>query len=294
MRSAVVKYRRVFHASYNECEYSAGDGIEGREHVRGGVHFVGGSPDLSHAILESEVPLTSTSASKGGLYEWSGGSLQLVSVLPEGPEGGGAARAPSLGYGKNARNAVSTDGSRVVWSALSQEDLSMTHLYMRSMPGGQAGETVRLDTAQLGGMEFTQGEGARFQTASSDDSRVFFTDTNPLTADSYGVEANSNPDLYVCEMVEVAGKLKCELTDITPEGVGGEAADVLKVVPGASGDGSYVYFVAKGVLASGTSVGSPMAGSPNLYAAHLLGGKWTTTFIATLGSEDAPDWGALR
>ena len=56
-------------------------------------------------------------------------------------------------------------------------------------------------------------------------------------------------DLYACELPDEA--TKCTLKDLTV-GRFGESADVLGVL-GASEDGSYVYFVANGVLAAGAS-----------------------------------------
>jgi DNA-binding beta-propeller fold protein YncE len=247
----------------------------------GGVKFVGATPDLTHVVLYSKAPLSSTPGDEGGLYEWAGGRLQLVSVLPA-DEGGSPvkpANASDFGSERSERNAISADGSRIVWS---QSGYGNEGLYMRDTTSG---ETVRLDGS---------GSGAEFQTASSDGSRVFFTDPERLTADSHSRGVNG-PDLYVCQMVQVSGKLACGLTDLTPEGISGESADVLGRVAGASEDGSYVYFVAEGALASGAS-----AGSPNMYVAHDSEGKWTTRLIATLskqyvaylGEEDAPDWGA--
>jgi WD40-like Beta Propeller Repeat len=58
---------------------------------------------------------------------------------------------------------------------------------------------------------------------------------------------------------------------------------VLGTVPGASADGSYVYFVANGVLASGASPGDCC----NLYLDH----EGTITFLASLAGEDSPAWG---
>lgn len=57
----------------------------------------------------------------------------------------------------------------------------------------------------------------------------------------------------------------------------GEAADVQGVVLGASEDGSYVYFVAEGVLAPGG-----IAGEDNLYMSH----EGKATFVATLAPDD--------
>ncbi len=61
--------------------------------------------------------------------------------------------------------------------------------------------------------------------------------------------------MYECEIVEAAGKPVCKLTDLTPA-AGGEAAGVQGVVVGASEDGSYVYFVANGVLGDGGARGA--------------------------------------
>ncbi len=66
------------------------------------------------------------------------------------------------------------------------------------------------------------------------------------------------------------------LTDLTPA----NPANV-DGVSGLSDDGSYVYFVAEGSLASGAT-----SGQPNLYVNH----NGTTTFIATLGGGDSSDW----
>ncbi len=102
-----------------------------------------------------------------------------------------------------------------------------------------------------------------FDMASSDGSRVFFTDTQQLTADSRSKDtANVRyPDLYVCQMVEIeeAGqkKLKCDVTDLSPDSnPDGESADVQGSVLAASEDGSLVYFVANGVLGDGGEHGA--------------------------------------
>ena len=256
------------------------------------VKFVGAAPDLRHVVLSANVPLTdeAPTATKGGLYEWAEGRLQLVSLLPEDEEAGGPAEGSALGYvNADARNAISSDGSRIVWQS------GRTSLYMRDVAKH---ETVRLDVVQQG----ASGTGAPepvFEAASSSGSRVFFTDTQQLTEDSHATE--EEPDLYVCQMAEVAGKLKCELEDLTADVDPGERASVQDAVLGASEDGSYVYFVANGVLAPGAAPGNCIdvgAGSLaertcNLYVAHNNGNEWTPpTFIATLANEDAYDWSA--
>ncbi len=235
-----------------------------------GVKFDGASPDMTHVIIDSEVGLTAKAAAAGigGLYEWSGGQPQLVSVLPgasEEPVNGG------LGAGEEgARNAVSTDGSRVVWST--------GNLYMRDTVRG---ETLQLDAAEAGCGVCGNG-GGQLQFASSDGSKVFFTDYNQLLAGP----SKSGNDLYECEIVENAGKLACDLTDLAPLTSSGDAA-VLSPIIGASDDGAYVYIVAEGVHAEGASI------PHSLYVLHDSNGAWTTRLIAKLSEGDAPDWTRL-
>jgi hypothetical protein len=221
-----------------------------------GPRFVGATPDLSHVVLESVVALTSTPVPGAGLYEWSEGSLKLVSLLPDGK----AASDPSLGHptfdnpGDGSRHAISDDGSRLVWAA-------ENHLYLSDM---SLSKTARLDVVQGG-----SGEGKlspEFQIASADGSRVFFTDEQRLTADSGGTDGK--PDFYECEMIETAGTLECSLSDLTPV-TGGESTNVTGVV-GASEDGLWVYYVV------GTT----------LYVRHA----GLTKSVAVLSSADAQDW----
>src|SRR5262249_12430754 len=68
-------------------------------------------------------------------------------------------------------------------------------------------------------------------------------------------------------------------------------------VLGASEDGSYIYFVANGVLAEGASPGKCVwQGVPsakcNLYVVHNSGSGWEKPrLIGRLSNEDGPDWG---
>jgi DNA-binding beta-propeller fold protein YncE len=265
----------------------------------GGVHFAGASPDLSHIVLGSSYALTSNivnNEAQNSLFEWAGGQLQLVSVLPSGKpateEGISAALGSHNSY--NVRDAISKDGSRVVW-------LGGKRLYLRDMAKG---ETVQIDAPQPPLKEEGNDE-SLFQTANSEDSRVFFTSTERLTADSTASE--SKEDLYGFEVI--SGKdepLTGRLTDLTADKNVGEPAEVLGVI-GASEDGSYVYFVANGVLGDGAehgarggscgSNGEPTKQSCNLYLEHYdeATKAWAPpTFIAALSGADAPSWGGGR
>jgi DNA-binding beta-propeller fold protein YncE len=248
------------------------------------IHFLSATPDLSHVLLRSEVALTAP-PSGPGLYEWSEGKLQLVSVLPGGDT---PAPAASLGFeGHVLANALSSDGTHVIWTGTAQGG-GAGHLYMRDTALGQ---TIQLDAAQ--GVAEPPGAGsARFQTASTDGSRVFFTDPQRLTPDSTAQPAPEAADLYECEITETEGKLGCQLKDLTADNREGEHAAVQGFVFGASEDGTSLYFVAHGALAENENGNreSAQPGEENLYELQFDGAQWSTSFIATLSSEDRPEW----
>jgi DNA-binding beta-propeller fold protein YncE len=271
------------------------------------LHFLNATPDTRHAVLTSiGAPLT-PGAGERGLYEWEHGSLRFVSVFPN-PKTEGTPEDPRLGapgeqYGGIMRHAISNDGSRVFWS----EKEGGLFLWSKT-----TGTSVRLDTAH--GVAAKPESIARFQTASTDGSKVFFTDTSRLTATATeeGEAEEGQGDLYVCEVVEEAGKLHCNLTDLTATvNAKNESAQVQGVI-GASEDGSYVYFVADGALAGNAGGGQcepnaskeaareEMEGklqvtSCNLYVEHYNAesgheGWEAPKLIAPLTSEDHPDW----
>jgi hypothetical protein len=257
-----------------------------------GPTFVAATEDLTHVLLSSS-GLGLSGPEPEGIYEWFAGALTRVTALPNGEFisgrlGGGA--VPSM---------ISADGSRVAWSV---STVGKEALYLRAnatAPQSASGAcdeagaacTIQLDAKELGCGSCESG-GGTFQHASRDGSRVFFTDTHSLTADSgAGTGPPAKADLYECRIVEVGEKLKCALVDLTPE-TGGEAANVRGSILGASADGSRVYFVANGALAENTAENGAgpqhaQPGKPNLYLAY----EGALTFIATLADEDATDWG---
>jgi hypothetical protein len=337
-------YQRTLTATSNECEpvpsscYKAlvwgGNGLGNEtanpfEQFGGKVHFTSATPDARHAVLRSEVPLTAEAAKanlQNGLYEAEvGGGLQLVSVLPrvdnETPEQaklreeeeqqisaeGGFLRlgGPGENNGGVMRNAISSDGSRVVWST----EQGMGRLYLRDTVKH---ETVRLDSVPAAEKEEVQEPeeaGAHYQTASTDGSKIFFTDTHRLTKNSAphgeGEQEEEDQigfgDLYVCEIVvEPGGKDACHLKDLTTEVPGNEPAAVQGVL-GASDDGSSIYYVADGALGTKAGRGNcePAQNGDleqrnrtcNLYVQHLSGGAWQEPqLIASLSGQDQPDW----
>jgi sugar lactone lactonase YvrE len=263
---------------------SAGDVPPGTEFGGGGEHRVDaivGTPDLSHVILTSEGALLTSNAQPEApnIYEWSGGQLQLVSILP-GP-GEEAAKGGSLGEDwTDIRNAISDDGSRVFWSEKSSGE---GPLYMRDTVTAQ---TVQVD-APAPGVSPPPRYDPYFQLANADGSKVFFLENEPLTLNSklppteYG---NTPSDLYVYDTETGT------LTDLSVDANAGELAEVQNMVLGASEDGSVVYFVATGVLGNGAESGAE-SGKDNLYVESETGSTWSTRFIAVLSKEDSNDWG---
>jgi hypothetical protein len=278
-----------------QCEENNGIG-GGRAGTVCGPRLVAGSADAQHFLVRSAVPLQ-PGLPPDELYEWSGGALSLVSVLPPngkgeelpaptGPPGHGEEPLLGTGFGfgrDNARRAFSKDGSRVFWE-------SGDGLYLRDTVRHQ---TLQVDAAEPGCLaegECQSGAG-RFQIASADGSRVYFTDTQHLTKDAGAVRA----DLYECKIVETEGKLSCALRDLTPSEAG-KGADVQGDVLGASEDGSIVYVVADGALGTGVERGTcvesqgnsaqPPGSSCNLF--ELKDG--VARLVTRLSGQDAKDW----
>jgi hypothetical protein len=244
------------------------------------MHFLAATPDLAHVVFKTPMALTPEAideeniqnynpahSAQWNLYEWSGGQLKLVNILPEkeGVAHGPRPDVPGVrlagmtdagGYPRgSAQRDVSNDGRLVAWTwgqPYTIEDRpNYRGLYVRDM--------VEEKTVRVGGA------GAIYQTMSSDGSKIFFVE---------------NGDLYDFDYETGTA------TDLTGAH-GGPGAGVQEVVSDVSEDGSYVYFVATSVLATGG-----MNGEDNLYLLHDTGDSWTTTLIATLSADDTPSWDA--
>jgi DNA-binding beta-propeller fold protein YncE len=277
-------------------------GFGGKAGTKKGIQFVNATPDLSHIVFKSEVPLTEEPAFPGeNLYEWSAGRLQLVNVLPQvtPPEELKPTEEPKprLGTEFLSRNAISEDGSRVIFKT-HVEDQTKTahaHLYVRDM---STGVTKQVDAGAQEGEPF-------FQDASSDGSKIFFTDEAKLTESSSASSgARSTKDLY--EFDVETGKVT-DLSVAPAFKQNGEHAAVQGIVPGTSKDGSTVYFVANGVLTSSPNANGETAqpghclkrgkqeeaisgATCNLYVKHGENEAERPTFVARLSQDDVPDW----
>jgi hypothetical protein len=259
----------------------------------GGAEVRTATPDLSHVVLESPQLLAPGFApgfetvGRPNLYELVGGSLQLVSVLPSGEP---AAEAElSVGVGRNnlnMRGALSNDGQRVVFEAGAEE-----HLYMRDIG---LERTLQLDERQPGA---AGGSGrASFQGASSDGTKVFFTDASRLTTDA--TAQPGKPDLYMCKVTVAAGQLACGLSDLTVDSNANEAANVQGEVSAIDPSGTHVYFAADGALTGAANargeVPAPAdcnnAGDATCNFYEYDTSTRAVSLVATLSSHDDPDW----
>jgi DNA-binding beta-propeller fold protein YncE len=224
-----------------------------------GPVFVGANGDLSAIILRSEAGLTATPGDKGGLYERKDGRLSLVSVLP-GPGGKPASPggAQALGRETVARNAVSPDGERVVWST------NGGHLYLREL---EDEETTELDKGLSGKPEY--------QTADAQTRRIFFTDEGDL----YLYDAQSKHRTQLTSGAAVQGIIA---------GASEDGSYLYFVangqLPGAEG------------TVSGNCRGevSSAAARCNLYELHEEGGQWKARLVAVLSGEDFPDFSEMK
>lgn len=242
------------------------DGNELREYI---VDWA--TPDCTHVLFETgHRLLTSVPVGGGGLYEWANGDLRLVGILPDDsvasaavsslPDGtpsfavAGGGR-PSI-IGGTTENAMSKDGSKVFFTALSNtgEDSGKATIFMRT--NGSAS----LDISKSKTAIPNNGD-SRFEGATPTGSHIFFLAR-------YGLAASSSTGASVCKTIPPAfipeGGEGCDLYDYEVENpvthlpkltdlsadsnpADSKGAGVIGMVD-SSGDGSYVYFAARGQL----------------------------------------------
>jgi hypothetical protein len=260
------------------------------------VSVAGATEGLDHVVVQSRTPLLIDHLDGPGLYEWSSGDLKPVSVLPPGEGAESGTLVPGLlgSATGSLKHAISDDGSRVFWSKGREGEepgygegavgVSIGGLYLRQV---QQEESSRLDVVDGG-----TGEGAvapAFQGASADGTVVFFTDSQQLTSDA----SPEGRDLYRCDLGALVASEGCaSLEDISvplhPE-EGGE----VDLVSAMDSDGTWMYFVAKGVLDDSVGPEGEVAvsGQPNFY-------RWDEgegiRFLARLSPADHLDWGVRQ
>jgi hypothetical protein len=230
----------------------------------GAEHYgsVGASEDCGHVVFATPYSYPAVGAS--GLYEWDHGTLRNAGVLP----GGGVATKATLGAigGQNAWNAVSADGSRIFFSATSNDgnDAGKPALFVRR----DDASTVKASASKTAVVN----QGAVYQLASKSGSRVLFLANYGLTSSTSAGPTDGNCALappLSCDLYayDVATGDLTDLSAHTAESGGAMVAGVL----GASDDASHVYFAARGQLVPGRgrSVAANFShGSYNVYLAH--------------------------
>lgn len=262
--------------------------------------FVGASSDFTRVIFQTNESLETTPRAPGGIFvnghyfdftenlyesdlsEPVAQRVHPVGILPDGTIAAAGSR-PGAGGGniegqaiKDINHAISSDGSRILFTARADkgapdpEQNGLSELYDRLR--GPTGETIEV-SAPAAGAEASKcetpntnciPEPAQFWNASEDGSRVLFTSKAELTKQSNTGSENLGNDLYQYNVITKT------LTDLTPDSNEGEpnGADV-QGVAGASSDGSWAYFVARGVLAPKNAEGNePASGKNNLYVSH--------------------------
>jgi hypothetical protein len=252
------------------------------------LYVLDATPDLSHVVFETPLALTPEAASgteSRNLYEWSAGRLQLVNILPDGSVlsgktgsegaifGGEAAPGEGLPDG-GVERAMSSDGRRIAWTWNTPWGEDYNGLYVRDM--------VEKKTVRVGGAN------AVLQSMNSEGSRIFYVEGGDLYEYDFATGAEA---------------------DLTPNHGAGESSAGLQELAVVSEDGSYVYFVADGVLSAAPNAEgepatpghcvhqkfinreTPPSATCNLYVLHNSGGVWEAPrFIASLSGADEATW----
>jgi hypothetical protein len=257
--------------------------------------------DTSHLLFETESQLLPEAPGpfKPNLYELDHGTLTLPGRIPAGAatscddeSGSTCIVAPNgtfagpynwtsnnlnafggVSGGYYTRHTISEDGSKVFFTAA-----GTGQLYMRE----DGIRTTRISASQRSTADPNGEKPAAFVGATADGSKVFFLSCEKLTDDSTAVsvvgdQCNVGQDLYSYDTG--SGELTDLSVDTNPSDTNGASVQGLL---GTSRDGSYVYFAANGVLASG----APSSGS-KLYVSH----DETTKFIASVG--ESHNWTPL-
>jgi hypothetical protein len=275
----------------------------------------GASADFRHVIFESPVRLTpdapdnqppgcafSTAQCHPYLYESVDGHVRLAGILPDtacatppcpapmSAAGDGALNVDGFGTVQYTDNAISRDGSKIIFTAGPFTDLDtllglpgvaghMGDLYMR-MDGR---ETIQLNVSEREGNLDTPGtEPALYGGASADGTKVFFMTSELLTDDSTPGGLN----LYMYDLNAPAGH---HLTVLTHDTEPADDAGTFRAeyVVGTSQDGSYVYFMGTNGLLPGQHANANA--TKLLYMWH----DGTLHFIGSDGSstQNFTNWG---
>jgi hypothetical protein len=237
--------------------------------------YRGASEDLSHVVYnnaqnETADPDLPVQPGAKVLYEGVNGEVRVVGVLPNGDLADSGAVLGSGRVGLGTRDAVSADGSRIVFTTATEAfGITPPGLIHVRIDGTS---TVFVSGSQRAGDDPTAPTPpATYSGATRDGSAVFFTSPAELTDDAT-TGGGAGRDLYRFDVDDET------LVDLAPSPDDPNGAEVQGVV-GTSDDGSHVYFVANATLDGDNGID----GQPNLY----LWREGTIEFIATLSPLDA-------
>jgi hypothetical protein len=177
-------------------------------------------------------------------------------------------------------NAISSDGSKLFFESPpsfpggsgSAEGVGSPHLYMRNVA---TNTTTPLDDPSSTSQAIYEG-------AAQNGSLVFFSSNEGLAGD-----ANTDNELYEFNTTGAAiGPAPAMSAIPISAGNAGDADGNVIGISAISNDGSHVWFIATGVLATNTGARGTTAtdGADNFYVFNATNGQ--TTFIATLDSHD--------
>ncbi len=223
--------------------------------------LAGTSADFEHVLFESRYSLTADATGSGPwLYEWDHGTLRVAGVLPDGTTLSGAVAGQGTSHHNYTPHTISADGLKVFFTDRSTGVSTIDGtLYMRRTdPVTGVRGTVQLNASErtdcadhdpCSGTPEPDPDGqqpATYWDASVNGDRVFFTTTEALTDDA---PAGTATKLYMYD----TSRPDSDPHNLTFLSVDRQPADTDSVegVLGASGDGSYVYFLAAGQLVFG-------------------------------------------
>lgn len=240
--------------------------------------LVGASADFEHIVFHSNAVLTEDAGVPAGgskVYEWVDGDARLVSFDESGSPFAGAATAAPHGSG---RGVISDDGRHIFFSTPVNifGATNQTEIYRRS----DGTTTALASPSQASSPDPKGSKGKVFLYATRDGDDVFFTSKEHLTDDANTGPFRAGNDLY---RYRVSSD---ELIDISAETNDANGAQVRGLL-GASEDGNWVYYAARGQVVAGQGV----VGEDNVYLWHDDGSPdGETTYVATLsGDGDSPD-----
>ena len=246
--------------------------------------FAAATEDLEHVLFESRLPLTvDATGSAPKLFKADGGGLRLIAP-PGGCPGTSAPADPCSAAGAGAiglhqtGDALSDDGSRVVLTAPVTASGGVatgtvpSRLYQLDDRGTAAtgdDTLVQLNASELATPEEPQA--ARFQVASADGTRVYFTSEERLTE-----AAPAGGGLYLWERQPASTS-----HTLTLVATGGVHALVI----GASRDARSVYFVSPQQLVPGGPAIAEQGAY--LWREDPAGGAGSLAFVGALSFVDA-------